>query len=323
MTQSDLLKPLVDAIETAKKRINLYRGSLREDETRTRVALIDPVLRALGWDVSDPRMVTPEYNVRGHKPDYGLHKPVDDPNDEETVGNLVAILEAKRLEERLQNHYTQMTEDAENARLNYAGITDGDNWELYRFVGGGLRKEWTPVMQVRLTDVPTYAAAIKLLVLWRPNLASGQLLEAETSIVGPPTPDDPPTPNPDETNEDWVPLPTFNANISRLPRRIKFPDRTVRDLSSWRSIIDATAQWLFDSGRLTPENVPLRYGARGGMINTTPIRPNGKNMNPVYQVPSQEIYVDAHGRRDTIVQRALVILGALSVDPSDVYVEPR
>lgn len=200
MTQPDLLKPLVDAIETAKKRINLYRGSLREDETRTRVALIDPVLRALGWDVSDPRMVTPEYNVRGHKPDYGLHKPVDDPNDEETVGNLVAILEAKRLEEKLQNHYTQMTEDAENARLNYAGITDGDNWELYRFVGGGLRKEWTPVMQVRLTDVPTYAAAIKLLVLWRPNLASGQLLDAETSIVGPPTPDDPPTPKVDETN---------------------------------------------------------------------------------------------------------------------------
>ena len=54
MTQTALLKPLVDAIETVKRRITEHGASLRENETRTRVALIDPILQALGWDVSDP-----------------------------------------------------------------------------------------------------------------------------------------------------------------------------------------------------------------------------------------------------------------------------
>lgn len=36
---------------------------------RTRVALIDPLLRALGWDVSHPAMVMAYYKV-GNQPAY-------------------------------------------------------------------------------------------------------------------------------------------------------------------------------------------------------------------------------------------------------------
>ena len=40
-----MLDDLVDVIETLQRRINDHGPSLRENETRTRMALIDPLLR--------------------------------------------------------------------------------------------------------------------------------------------------------------------------------------------------------------------------------------------------------------------------------------
>lgn len=42
-----LLEPLVSVIEIIKARIEDHGPSLRENETRTRMALIDPLLQAL------------------------------------------------------------------------------------------------------------------------------------------------------------------------------------------------------------------------------------------------------------------------------------
>ena len=49
-----LLDDLVGVIETLKERIAAHGAKPAENETRTRMALIDPLLQALGWDVSDP-----------------------------------------------------------------------------------------------------------------------------------------------------------------------------------------------------------------------------------------------------------------------------
>ena len=48
------LDDLVKVIETLQQRIRDHGDSLRQNEIRTRVALIDPLLTALGWDVADP-----------------------------------------------------------------------------------------------------------------------------------------------------------------------------------------------------------------------------------------------------------------------------
>lgn len=60
-----LLDELLEVIETLKKRINDHGSILRENEIRTRMALIDPLLQVLGWDTSDPSLVMPEYSVSG------------------------------------------------------------------------------------------------------------------------------------------------------------------------------------------------------------------------------------------------------------------
>ena len=61
---------LTSCIEELKSRIKTHRSILSENESRTRVALTDPLLRALGWDVSNPKLVTPKYSVGKGWVDY-------------------------------------------------------------------------------------------------------------------------------------------------------------------------------------------------------------------------------------------------------------
>ena len=49
-----MLEDLVKTIEALKNRIKEDRDSIESYESRTRVTLIDPMLGALGWDVSRP-----------------------------------------------------------------------------------------------------------------------------------------------------------------------------------------------------------------------------------------------------------------------------
>ncbi len=58
-----MLDDLVEVIETLQQHIRNHGASLRQNETRTRLALVDPLLQALGWNVADPQLVTPEYVV--------------------------------------------------------------------------------------------------------------------------------------------------------------------------------------------------------------------------------------------------------------------
>ena len=67
-------------------------------------------------------MVTPEYDVSGKWADYALLR---------TDGKPAAVVEAKRLGEPLGAHQTQMLTYAVAAGISYAGLTDGDHWELY------------------------------------------------------------------------------------------------------------------------------------------------------------------------------------------------
>ena len=121
-----LLGELVGCIELLQERIRSHRDALRENETRTRMALIDPLLRALGWDVFDPGMVKPEYKVEGGWADYALLR---------SDGRPAATVEAKKLGEALSSHRMQMLNYANASGIEYVGLTDGNHWELYNWRG--------------------------------------------------------------------------------------------------------------------------------------------------------------------------------------------
>ena len=167
------LDDLVARIELLQARIRSHKDVLRENETRTRMALIDPLMHALGWDVSDPGVVRPEYKVSGGWADYALLRP---------DGLPAATVEAKKLGDSLASHRMQMLNYANAAGIDYAGLTDGDHWELYN-VFKPVPLEGKRILEVSITDDPAHESALKLLLLWRPNLESGQPVRARAPIL--------------------------------------------------------------------------------------------------------------------------------------------
>ena len=174
-----MLDDLIEVIELLRERIGTHGDSFRENETRTRIALIDPLLRALGWDTSDPKIVVPEYEVSGSRADYALLK---------SDGNPTVLVEAKRLGEPLTKHRPQMAGYAVMSGISYAVLTDGNHWEMYdvfrhRPSDRPRPLEENKALQVCITDTPSYQCALSLSLLRQPNLSAGQPVQVNTPVL--------------------------------------------------------------------------------------------------------------------------------------------
>ena len=126
---------LVREIEKVQKRIEHY-PKIRHDEERTRHFLIDPLLKALGWD--DPLVMTPEYKIKlerhnkSPRVDYALH-----PRE---PGQPVAFIETKRMgmnidivdKPRKQAFEYAKNWNSERDSVEYVGLTNGDRWIFYK-----------------------------------------------------------------------------------------------------------------------------------------------------------------------------------------------
>lgn len=183
------LDNLQDVIENLRDMIETHRGYLSGRETRTRQVLIDPLLRELGWDVSDPAAVQLEYKVGQQWADYALIF-----NDRP-----VAVIEAKRLESNLEDdEMIQVLNYANRDGIDYMIVTDGDKWEMYEVFRRGALEERL-LMKFQVSQQSAHKAALQTLAMWRPNLVSdGGPFEATEPVFisdGPPeqqTPSDPP-----------------------------------------------------------------------------------------------------------------------------------
>ena len=163
---------LVGVIGTLQRRICAHGLALRENETRTRMALCDPLLWVLGWDVSDPGLVMPEYNVSGRRADYALLGPNGQP---------VATIEAKKLSASLEAHRMQMLNYSNASGVEYAGLTDGDRWEFYEVFKKGPLEE-RRILDVSISGMAAHECALRLLLLWRPNLESANPVAASEPV---------------------------------------------------------------------------------------------------------------------------------------------
>ncbi len=104
------------------------------NEQATKNALIGPLLNHLGWDIHNLDKVTPEWRpslpgFRGNPVDYALLA------DDGVMP--VALVEAKALSERLDVHASQAASYAQQAGVEWAIVTNGEEWRVYRAGGWG------------------------------------------------------------------------------------------------------------------------------------------------------------------------------------------
>lgn len=115
---------LAETLAEVRRRIRRV-GTRSMNEENTKATLIEPVLRALGWDVEDVDEVQREFKTQPrHKPvDYGLL----------VVRTPRLLIEAKALGENLDDHrwVNQIMGYASVAGVEWVVLTDGDVYRIY------------------------------------------------------------------------------------------------------------------------------------------------------------------------------------------------
>ncbi len=303
-----MLDDLVAAIQTLKARIAQHQATLQSNETRTRMALIDPLLTVLGWDIADPALVTPEYDVNGKRADYALL---------DAQGAPVVFLEAKKLSEPLSNHRSQVVAYASELGIRYPALTNGDDWELYDN-SQLVPIEQRQILKVALTGTAPAACALQLLMLWRANVGTGQVTQANQSIVekaGPPTtPPPPPFGN-------WIPLGDFQAvSGTKPPPIVRFLGGDERNITSWKHLFVEVAEWLISRGHLSAGKCPIKMGRLRYMVNTVAFHSGGTAFKASESL-SNGLFLETNLSATATVHCCRSLLQQLGQDPSTVLLK--
>ena len=318
-----MLDDLVEVIETLKSRIDEHRSVLQGNEAQTRMSLIDPLLRALGWDTADPLLVRPEYVVGGRRADYALLNPQRE---------VVVFLEAKNLGENLAGHRSQVVAYASELGIRFPALTNGNDWEVYD------NSQLVPIDQRRIlnlsiTGTDAAKCALQFLLLWRPNLASGQPIEASEPIMGtePQTPANSVSAQTSVVSESyspdpgWITLKDVNAEPSAgriRPTSIRFPTGEERSIRIWLDFLTEVAEWLVREGALTAGKCPVpdKVYSDVYVINVQPKHPDDSAFAR-QRTLSNGLFLYSWGGAETYVRRSILLLEYFSKDPATVHVQ--
>ena len=119
-------KDVREAIEKIEEVIDEVGDFISEcHEYQTRYSLVDPILKSLGWDISDVNQVEVEYKTDWGPVDYAL---LESPDGEPAIA-----VEAKALWKNLEATaiQRQILSYAEGRRKGYLVLTDGATWQIY------------------------------------------------------------------------------------------------------------------------------------------------------------------------------------------------
>ena len=212
----------------------------QKNEAATRAALIDPLLRALGWDTTNVRMVEPERTVENKQSlDYVL---------KDTAGGIRSVIEAKKLGESLDKlgHVGALIGYAFSLKPQNFFITDGMNWHCY----SPAHSHYQPVATLNLQETHPIEAALQL-VQWFDAALSGYGIEPDDILQLPvpsasPNTQSKPSKAPLKTSAQNLETANF-ADVSQLhllnlpsgqkPKQLRLPNGTVKPITIWKDIL--------------------------------------------------------------------------------------
>ena len=298
------LESLLKLAETLKGRISAHGETIGAYETRTRCALIDPLLRELGWDVSDPSAVIPEYTSGRGRADYALM----------SAGRPAMMVEAKKLG-------TPLRDKALEQSIGYClmegtphfAVTDGVRWEIYE-THSPVPIDQKRIVEFDLSSDSPASFSLKALALWRPSVESGSLEQAQPSVIEEeqsiaiPTP---PLPG------DWRRFTDTGYAKGQKPVELQFPDSARTELKGWFSLLQETTRWLSENGHLTPAHCPIMpkgAGAKRYIAHTEPTHSDGRAFSKAVEVNG--LFVETHPQVRFHFGYAKILIEHVGQDPS-------
>ena len=307
------LESLLQLVETLRGRIETHRDVLSQNEVLTRYALIDPLLKELGWDTSDPALVIPEYRSGSGSADYALIG---------GDGKPTMMVEAKKLGTRLRDPVlAQGINYCLMEGTNHFAVTDGALWEIYE------THRPVPIDEKRMVefDLMNQSPAevcLKALALWRPSVESGAVVPGQEPVLGghedlqgTSTPK-PPTQMVDQY--EWYRLTDIRAAKGQKPVELLFPDNQRAELRNWRSSPVETVRWLTNKGLLSKTDCPIMGTHRATiryMVHTEPYHSDGQRFTSETQVNG--LYVERNDNLSALINKTKTIIQHVGRDPAE------
>lgn len=142
---------LTEVLQKVKESALSFELQLKSSEAATRAALVDPILRALGWDIANPARVlvesTKTVSKKGMRVDYALLG----------GGDTKIIVEAKKLGENLKTDLMQIVQYIVGLGVSNLFVTDGLNWHHYHHFSTA-NPNPTRELNLQTDDLPQVAA---------------------------------------------------------------------------------------------------------------------------------------------------------------------
>ena len=290
-----------------KGRIEQHRDILSRSETKTRYSLIDPLLTALGWDISDPAQVQVEYNTPGAGyADYALFAGQPTPQ---------VVVEAKKLDRQLSGATEQAIAYCVGEAIPYFVVTNGERWIAYDTFKRVQTQE-KRVADFSLND-ESKPAMMKALWLWRGNFETATPVPRDPIE---PAPSPRPAPAPPHPDTLGTSLSALSAQAhGRPPTALAFSDGVVKPIRQWRGLQTAVVEWLTETDRLTAEDCPVVTPNRATIVHVSPTKANGSPF--VHPVQVSSLWIDGNHPAPSHLRLAKFILQARGVDPATVLVQ--
>lgn len=297
-------------------------GIFQKNEAATRAALIDPILRALGWDTTNVRMVEPERTVENKQSlDYVL---------KDASGGIRSVIEAKKLGESLDKlgHVGALIGYAFSLKPQSFFITDGLNWHCY----SPTHSHYQPVAILNLQDTHPIEAALQL-VQWFDAALSGYGIEQEGNFSQPPIPTKnlshgftsrPSSKKPQKASlkltisntetvkfTDVSQLHLLNLPPGQKPKQLRLPNGTVKPIAIWKDILLEVCHLVLDTNPHLTLPLPDRAGKKRFLFSRA--KPaTGSSTQALYQ--GKPIFIGTHYSAADCIGNALYALQQL---PSD------
>ncbi len=252
-----MLEKLIESIEQVKSRMKEHEDYLAGLEWRTRIVLIDPLLKALGWDTANPRLVKLEHSIKGSIFDYAFC-------DEN--GEILLIVEAKKLNDPFKSLEAQLGKYLLTTGVPYILLTNGNKWILYNMGKLGILEDKVE-FEINLQTDSTSSAALSFLSIWRnafPDAHSSQPLSKANRPIfrkfNPPDKTDPDSGPALVSQTEWFTLKDcIQKDRPWPPAKIRFPDGKSEQVSklTYTDCLKQSIRYLLSVGKISTSDLPI------------------------------------------------------------------
>jgi len=308
-------------------------GSKTINEAVTRAVLIDPVLRALGWDVAKTQMIEVEKWVsKSSQVDYALY---------DSDKDIKIVIEAKQLGSKLDAQTNQLVQyihdfSSNGIILNSILLTDGMEWRFYDDfnIAPFQQTGSVNIASGNLAEVAAFLVQkLDAANLWpddqnvdtladEMNQLRSDLQTLQQQVIRLTTGQPPPPPPPPPPAASWKNLDTITSVTSMKPTLLRLPDGVEMPIKFWRDVLTEMCKFVLLRVPGIPIPLPDNSGLKVNLLDMT--APSKGSAFVTDQYNGQTVYIYTNYDAVRCIANALHIIQKLpassqTVKPAVVY----